>query len=109
RQMLRHSYCCVAGLRTCCWEHRDVPSGGRGCGRMGGIESGGWAQVVAGQIMGISMELLQSACIEPPTQRHSQEAWAWTGTARAKTAVRKMQIRIDRPLNLPQCSRFVPI
>ena len=64
---------------------------------MGGIESGGRAQVVAGQIVGISIELLQSACIEPPTQRHSQEAWAWTGTVKAKTAVRKMQIRIDRP------------
>ncbi len=72
-------------------------------GWIGAIEGGGRMQIVAGQIGGMSIELLQSGCISPSTQRHWQEASARAATASPK--ITASTIRIAASLNAGQSHR----
>jgi hypothetical protein len=72
-----------------------VPSGGIRAGWIGAIEGGGSMQIVAGQIGGMSIELLQSGCISPSTQRHWQEASARAVNASPKITASTIRIAVS--------------
>jgi hypothetical protein len=93
-QMLRHSYCRVAGLRTWRCEHCEVPRGGNCAGCIGAMEGGVGMQVIIGQIGGKSIELLHSGCTSPSTQRQTHDACAL-----AVRKAPKATVKISRPIS----------
>jgi hypothetical protein len=82
----------VVGFRTWRGEQLDVPTGGRTGAWSGAIEGGAIAQTSGAQIGGKSMELSHNGSTSPSTQRHTQEASAFTNRRRLKTQPSKSRM-----------------
>jgi hypothetical protein len=82
-----------------------VPSGGIPSGCVGLTEGGTIAPTVTGQIGGTSIELLQSGCISPSTQRQAQEAWHSAVSNNAKAAASNQ--RMSDPCSSLSAACFV--